>query len=285
MSKPGRLWFPLDVAFWEDPDIIGIGEASAVLFQRLVAYSKQHQLNGLVPAAVVRSIGGRRWREKFAPLVSSGLVQVTDSRAPNVAHFGTSLAAIGAPTWCQIVAYLAWNDSSDAIEERRRIANEKKRSQRDAKANVPQGQTPPVPGHRVEIETEVEKTPSESAREATGVVATEQATTATVRAAFARSYEAHRGSLWNPSEAKADDVRSIAAWVDQMAAKFDMKPADVVDRILRNFWADDFGKTAKRPWDAFRSGHSSYWDQPAAKPQPAAPKYQDPSRRTGVLDR
>jgi hypothetical protein len=282
VTKPGRLWFPLDVAFWEDPDIVALGESSAVLFQRMIAYSKQHQLDGRVPIAAVRTLGGRRWREKFAPLVTSGLVQVTDSRAPTRAQFGASLAAIGAPTWCQIVAFLAWNDSSDEIEERRKIASEKKKSQRDAKANVPQGQKRDVPGHREEIETEVEKTLSGSERGAAENESTGN-TPVLVRVAFAEAFFVHRAIPFPKDSFKPDDVRKVAAWVDEVAKATGVTTKAAMDRVLANFWADDFSRNSDRPWSLFMADPSSYWN-PKRPKQSAALKRPDPSRRTGVLD-
>jgi hypothetical protein len=140
VSKAGRLWFPLDVDFWDDPDILAVGENSGILLQRIISYSKRQELDGVAPMAKVKALGGRRWREKLEPLVDRGLVEVAADDAPNRAHFVAALAAICAAKWCRVVAYLAWNDSSDTIEERRKIAAEKKRSQRDARSNVPQGQ-------------------------------------------------------------------------------------------------------------------------------------------------
>jgi hypothetical protein len=161
MSKPGRLWFPLDVTFWNDPDIIAVGEGAAVLLQKIIGYSKQQGLDGMAPMAIVRTLGGRRWRDKFEPLVSQGLAELSANEAPTCAQFVASLSDVCAAKWCRVVAYLAWNDSSDAVDKRREIAAEKKRQQRAAKANVPQGRPDAVPGHRVEVETEKSNSPSE----------------------------------------------------------------------------------------------------------------------------
>lgn len=163
MSKKGRLWFPLDVDFWDDPDIIGVGEGAAILFQRLIGYSKRQQLDGLVPMAVVRTLGGRRWREKLAPLVERGLATLAANAAPNCAQFVASMAAVGAAQWCQIVAFVAWNDTSDKIEQRRKKAAEKKCQQRAARANVPRGQPVDVPRDHApqEAEAEAKLSPSE----------------------------------------------------------------------------------------------------------------------------
>lgn len=155
MSKPGRLWFPLDVGFWDDPDIIAIGDAAAIMLQRLIGYAKKHQTDGEIPMRVVREVGGRWWQKHFRRLVDRGLVAAaTDERRTNDGQTGDGLTDACPSHVCQIVAYLSWNDSSDKIEQRRKIAAEKKRQQREARGDVPKGQGGSVPGHRAEVEKE-----------------------------------------------------------------------------------------------------------------------------------
>lgn len=143
--KPGRLWFPLDVGFWDDPQTLVMGESAAVLFQRLVAYSKRHETDGWVPMAQVRALGGRRWAAKLAPIVDQKWATLTDEAAPIGAQDVAQVADMSAAKWCRIVAYLAWNDSSDDIEQRRETARGKKRAQRASRADVPRGQSESVP--------------------------------------------------------------------------------------------------------------------------------------------
>lgn len=158
--KPGRLWYPLDVKFWDDPDTLIVGEVAAVLFLRLIAYAKEHQTDGWVPMAQVRALGGRRWAAKLQPIVDRGWAILTDKVAPICAHDAPTLAAMSDAKWCHIVAFLAWNDSSDDIEQRREIAREKKSRQRRATSVVPGGQAAnvpaPVPAMSRQQETEVE---------------------------------------------------------------------------------------------------------------------------------
>lgn len=156
--KPGRLWHPLDVEFWDDPDTLAVGESGAVLFLRLIAYAKKHQTNGYVPMAYVKRIGGRRWQSKMEPIVCQGWATLTDETAPDGCHVVAALSDICGSKWCHVVAFLAWNDSNEDVEQRREIAREKKRKQRAASADVPGGHTTAVPVHRVEVETETEKT-------------------------------------------------------------------------------------------------------------------------------
>lgn len=143
--KPGRLWFPLDVGFWDDPETLAMGESAAVLFLRLVAYAKRHETDGWVPMAYVRKAGGRRWADKLAPILRQKWAALADEAAPDCAQIGSTLADMPGAIRCHIVAYLAWNDSSDDIEQRRETAREKKRAQRAAKPIVPQGQRAEVP--------------------------------------------------------------------------------------------------------------------------------------------
>lgn len=149
MTKPGRLWFPLDVNFWSDPDVIAVGESAAILFQRMIAYSKQHELDGWVPTRYVREAGGRWWSKHVAKLAERGLVALATDACPS----SDGRRDVSASEEClRIVAFLSWNDSSDDIEQRREIAREKKRLQRSAKVDVPAGHNPSVPEHREEIE-------------------------------------------------------------------------------------------------------------------------------------
>lgn len=158
--KPGRLWHPLDVEFWDDPDTLAVGELGAVLFLRLIAYAKKHATNGYVPMSYVKRIGGRRWQAKMEPIVCQGWATLTDETAPDGCHVVAALSDICGSKWCHVVAFLAWNDSNEDVEQRREIAREKKRKQRAASADVPQGQTTAVPTRRVEVETETETEPT-----------------------------------------------------------------------------------------------------------------------------
>ena len=103
--KPGRLWHPLDVEFWDDPDTLAVGESGAVLFLRLIAYAKKHQTNGYVPMSYVKRIGGRRWQAKMEPIVCQGWATLTDETAPNGCHVVAALSDICGSKWCHVVAF------------------------------------------------------------------------------------------------------------------------------------------------------------------------------------
>lgn len=151
--KPGHLYLPVSVDFWEDPDTIAIGELSAVMYLRLAAYAKKHLTDGWVPMTYVRQVGGRRWRKKFEAIVCQGWITLTDKVDPPCAtkwaqiasQSGLDVAAVMDAKWCHIASFLAWNSSADEIEQRREIAREKKRKQRKTRPDVPRGQVGDVP--------------------------------------------------------------------------------------------------------------------------------------------
>lgn len=267
MSKPGRLWFPLDVGFWDDPDIIAVGETAAILFQRLVAYAKQHGTNGEVPMRTVRALGGRWWAKSFGRLVGRGLISTTDVGRTLDGQTGDSLTDERPTNVCQIVAYLSWNDSSNKIEERREKAAEKKRLQRAARANVPQGQPKDVPGHRVEVEKSISPSeriaaPAPSAPEA---ISTELL----VKRAFASFYESAKATLWPYAQAKPTELSAICAWVESVSEREKLEPEAVVARLMQHFAADEYVRGLAHPWSHFRTNFANYWTP--AKPKTSAP--------------
>jgi hypothetical protein len=90
-------------------------------------------------------------------------------------------------------------------------------------------------------------------------------TGARVRTAFAGFYEGTKAALWPASQAKPDEVRAIAAWVDQTAAREGAEPGAIIDRVMANFAADSFVKTLRSPWSHFRTNFANYWSEPATK--------------------
>lgn len=59
MSNPndGNLFLPLDVNFWDDPDILEVGERAAVLLQQIWLLSKRTMSDGVVSDLQVRKFG------------------------------------------------------------------------------------------------------------------------------------------------------------------------------------------------------------------------------------
>lgn len=86
-----------------------------------------------------------------------------------------------------------------------------------------------------------------------------------VRQHFARWYEQSKATLWPPNQAKSDDVRAVADWVDQMAARENIAPEAVLERVLRHFAADDFTQNAGSPWAHFAKNYANYWQAPKPK--------------------
>lgn len=247
--KPGRLWHPLDVEFWDDPDTLAVGESAAVLFLRLIAYAKKHQTDGWVPMAYVRQIGGRRWQTKLDPIVRQGWATLTDETAPNGCHAVTTLADICGAKWCHVVAFLAWNDSSEDVEQRREIAREKKRKQRSALANVPQGQAAPVPSHRVEVESRVETDSSPNGEECTPTTHAPnsfEARRGYLLRAHRDRYEAATANPVPSGKNSPQAVDQVTAWLAGYALRTGQSFPDAVEAVLGRWWADPY--TASKGW-------------------------------------
>jgi hypothetical protein len=86
-----------------------------------------------------------------------------------------------------------------------------------------------------------------------------------VRQHFARWFEKAKATLWPTNQAKPDDVRAVAEWVDQMAAREKLAPEAVIERVMRHFAADDFAQKAGSPWAHFAKNYANYWQQGASK--------------------
>jgi hypothetical protein len=90
-------------------------------------------------------------------------------------------------------------------------------------------------------------------------------TTVLIRQAFARFYEQRNAIPWPKDQAKADEVRGIAEWVDDMAGREGIGPDAVVARVVKNFASDDYVRTVRKPWSHFAKSYADYWQAPAAK--------------------
>lgn len=156
--KKGRLWFKLAVDFWEDPKVISAGESAAILYQKLIGWSKRYGTDGVVPIKVVRRLGGRRWKARMGKLCDVGMCvdgrQATDDCPPSDGRLSDDC-----PTdVCTVVAFLAWNDSAERVAQRRGIDREKKLKGRAKAPPVPRGH-PPKTG-TLELESELEDPPN-----------------------------------------------------------------------------------------------------------------------------
>lgn len=238
--KPGRLWHPLDVEFWDDPDTLAVGESGAVLFLRLIAYAKKHQTNGYVPMSYVKRIGGRRWQAKMEPIVCQGWATLTDETAPDGCHVVAALSDICGSKWCHVVAFLAWNDSNEDVEQRREIAREKKRKQRAASADVPGGHAGGVPPCRVELETKTEKTTPNGVDNTPAIPDSFEAKRGHLLRAHRDRYEAATGNPVPSGKNAPQAVDRVVAWLAGYAQRTGQSFPDAVDAVLGRWWADPY---------------------------------------------
>lgn len=244
--KPGRLWHPLDVEFWDDPDTLAVGELGAVLFLRLIAYAKKHQTKGYVPMSYVKRIGGRRWQAKMEPIVRQGWATLTDETAPDCAHVVATLADICGAKWCHVVAFLAWNDSSEDVEQRREIAREKKRKQRTASADVPRGHAGGVPPCRVELETKTEKTTPDGVDNAPAIPDSFEAKRGHLLRAHRDRYEQATANPVPSGKNTPQAVDRVTAWLAGYALRTGQSYPDAVEAVLGRWWADPYA--ASKGW-------------------------------------
>lgn len=244
--KPGRLWHPLDVEFWDDPDTLAVGESGAVLFLRLIAYAKKHQTNGYVPMSYVKRIGGRRWQAKMEPIVCQGWATLTDETAPDGCHVVAALSDICGSKWCHVVAFLAWNDSNEDLEQRREIAREKKRKQRAASADVPQGHTTAVPVHRVELETKTEKTTPNGVDNAPAIPDSFEAKRGHLLRAHRDRYEQATGNPVPSGKNAPQAVDRVTSWLAGYALRTGQSFPDAVEAVLGRWWPDPYA--ASKGW-------------------------------------
>ena len=244
--KPGRLWHPLDVEFWDDPDTLAVGESGAVLFLRLIAYAKKHQTNGYVPMAYVKRIGGRRWQSKMEPIVCQGWATLTDETAPDGCHVVAALSDICGSKWCHVVAFLAWNDSNEDVEQRREIAREKKRKQRAASADVPGGHAGGVPPCRVELETKTEKTTPSGVDNAPAIPDSFEAKRGHLLRAHRDRYETATGNPVPSGKNAPQAVDRVTSWLAGYALRTGQSFPDAVEAVLGRWWADPYA--ASKGW-------------------------------------
>lgn len=56
MSRRDRIWVPIDVHFWDSPQVARSGVLAGVLYQRLLCYSMTYHTDGLVPVECVEAM-------------------------------------------------------------------------------------------------------------------------------------------------------------------------------------------------------------------------------------
>lgn len=77
MSKPGRIWFPLDANFTRDPAIQAAGDRAAMLYLAILGQLKLTGGRGFVARSELPGLGIARWEPRFRDLERVGLVKST----------------------------------------------------------------------------------------------------------------------------------------------------------------------------------------------------------------
>lgn len=111
MTRRDRVWFAVEVHYWECPKVLRMGDNAAVLFQQMLAYGRRHpELHGEIPDAAV---GQMRHAGELPKLVEAEWVRV-DQDAVTIAD------------WPK------WNQTTEQIEARRIADRDRKRAARRA---------------------------------------------------------------------------------------------------------------------------------------------------------
>ena len=78
--KPGRLWVPIDVTFWRDPQIVAAGEPAGVLYQVILGHLRATGArSGVLSEAEVPLLGVKGHAARLTALERVGLVQPVNS--------------------------------------------------------------------------------------------------------------------------------------------------------------------------------------------------------------
>jgi len=125
MPKPGRLWFGVDVNFFEDHEHL-LRPGEMLVFLKILAYAKKKkESSGHVPEKVVRQWLGSKYNRVISALVSVNLVAI-DTQTVNQSTFKT----------VSISAFLDWNMSPAEIAQAR---EKSRKSSADSRARRASG--------------------------------------------------------------------------------------------------------------------------------------------------
>lgn len=110
MTRRDRLWFPVEVHYWDCPEVIAMGDNAAILFQEMLGYARKFpRLGGLLPAESLESM---RHREHLAPLLAHEWVRLEpDGRL-------------------MLMDWLKWNPITAALDAKRENDRERQRANR-----------------------------------------------------------------------------------------------------------------------------------------------------------
>jgi hypothetical protein len=74
MSKPGRMWLPLDASFTEDPRVLEAGERAAWLYLAILGKVKRTGTRGMILRDELPGLGIRQYQRRLAALIDAGLI-------------------------------------------------------------------------------------------------------------------------------------------------------------------------------------------------------------------
>ena len=75
MSKPGRMWLPLDASFTEDPRVLEAGERAAWLYLAILGKVKRTGTRGMITRDEVQTLGIRSYQRRLSALIDAGLIE------------------------------------------------------------------------------------------------------------------------------------------------------------------------------------------------------------------
>jgi hypothetical protein len=243
-------WFKVDDRFHSHPKVLALRagqheETAITLWVKAGSWAASNLTNGEVPTYVLETLVKRNGEKAAAELVRVGLWETT----------------------AEGFKFRSWDEyqpTKEAVESRRRKNTEKVATWRERNRVGDQAcnqvtadvATTPVtlpPSRPVPLSS----LRSDSVGPDTRLL---------VRQHFGRWYEQAKATLWPTNQAKADDVRAVAEWVDQMAEREAIAPEAVIERVMRHFAADDFAQKAGSPWAHFAKNYANYWQKVAPKP-------------------
>lgn len=262
-----RLWFPLAADFWDDQKIIRVGDSAAILYQRLIGWSKLHMSDGDVSEKTVRELGGRSWKRKLEALLDADLVQpVHTSGAASVPDVHTSCTQ-HAPTSYTLCAYAAWNDSASKVKQRREKAAQKKARQRAKKADVPRGQVASSPGQEVEQRESRDRAEGDTPKPPDTpppISASNQDRTSEVRKvarkSWARGFERTYGTPPMMVHERSEDLGRLAAWLLTAELALGRRAEQLIAEVVEAYFAADWVRKRKRDFRHFVDRAAEFLD-------------------------
>lgn len=120
-GRSPRLYVPLSAGFFDDDEIVAVGERSAWLYLVVLARIKQLDSDGLISEQQMGRLHIRDWRRRLQPLLDFGLIDQVS------------------PVTYRVRSWEKWNESAAERSERRAIDRDRKAKKR---AGIPPGIQP-----------------------------------------------------------------------------------------------------------------------------------------------